>query len=214
MVKAPLPPPARKAPAPLRLPAAARRASILSAALPLFAARGYDGTTTRDLARAAGVTEPILYRHFPSKEALFDAVLSAVEERILARLTAAVAGARDARSRVAALADGLPALLAALADEFRVLNSVAATRASGPAGARVKTAYTRLGAFLTETVAAAGLRRGIDARTAGHLLLEVGLGASLTRPLGVPAVVRAGYGEAALRILLDALTAPRRRGRS
>lgn len=42
--------------------------------MPLFARRGFDGVTTREIAAAAGVSEPILYRHFPSKEALFDEI--------------------------------------------------------------------------------------------------------------------------------------------
>jgi TetR/AcrR family transcriptional regulator len=54
-----------------RLPAEARRASVLSAASGLFAGRSFRGTTTADIAREAGVTEPVLYRHFPSKCALF-----------------------------------------------------------------------------------------------------------------------------------------------
>ena len=54
-----------------RLPAEERRASLLSAACGLFASRSYHGTTTADIARAAGVTEPVLYRHFPSKGDLF-----------------------------------------------------------------------------------------------------------------------------------------------
>lgn len=55
----------------VRLSADERRASLLDAACRLFAGRGYHGTTTADLARAAGVTEPVLYRHFPSKRALY-----------------------------------------------------------------------------------------------------------------------------------------------
>jgi TetR/AcrR family transcriptional regulator, transcriptional repressor of aconitase len=54
-----------------RLSAKQRKAAIVQAALPLFARKGYAETTTKDLARAAGVSEPLLYRHFPSKEALF-----------------------------------------------------------------------------------------------------------------------------------------------
>lgn len=52
-----------------------RRATILSAALELFSRRGFSGTTVRQLARKAGVTEAVLYQHFPSKEALFNAIL-------------------------------------------------------------------------------------------------------------------------------------------
>ena len=55
----------------IRLSAGERRASLLDAACRLFAGRSYHGTTTADLARAAGVTEPVLYRHFPSKRALY-----------------------------------------------------------------------------------------------------------------------------------------------
>jgi TetR/AcrR family transcriptional regulator, transcriptional repressor of aconitase len=54
-----------------RLSAKQRKAAIVQAALPLFARKGYAETTTKDLARAAGVSEPLLYRHFPSKEALY-----------------------------------------------------------------------------------------------------------------------------------------------
>ncbi|MBU6399407.1 MAG: TetR/AcrR family transcriptional regulator [Verrucomicrobia bacterium] len=54
-----------------RLTAEARKRAIVKAALPLFARRGFAETTTKDLARAAGVSEPLLYKHFPSKEALY-----------------------------------------------------------------------------------------------------------------------------------------------
>ncbi|QZZ20910.1 TetR/AcrR family transcriptional regulator [Leptothermofonsia sichuanensis E412] len=46
------------------------RTRILKSALRLFARRGYDGTTTRDLAEAADVAEGTLFRHFPNKKAI------------------------------------------------------------------------------------------------------------------------------------------------
>jgi TetR/AcrR family transcriptional regulator, transcriptional repressor of aconitase len=51
-----------------------RRESILRAALPVFAKQGFANTTTKDLAEAAGVSEALLYRHFPSKESLYEAI--------------------------------------------------------------------------------------------------------------------------------------------
>jgi AcrR family transcriptional regulator len=45
-------------------------ARILKAAQRLFARKGYDGTTTRDLAQAAGVAEGTIFRHFPNKKAI------------------------------------------------------------------------------------------------------------------------------------------------
>lgn len=47
---------------------------ILKAAQKLFARRGYNGTTTRDLAQAAGVAEGTLFRHFENKKAILVAV--------------------------------------------------------------------------------------------------------------------------------------------
>lgn len=46
------------------------RTRILEAALRLFASGGFDGTTTRELAQAAGVAEGTLFRHFPNKKAI------------------------------------------------------------------------------------------------------------------------------------------------
>src|SRR6202008_2241570 len=53
-----------------RMTAKDRKVAIVKAALPLFARKGFAETTTRELARAAGVSEPLLYKHFPGKEAL------------------------------------------------------------------------------------------------------------------------------------------------
>ncbi len=52
------------------------RSRILKAALRLFARRGYDGTTTRDLAEAAGVAEGTLFRYFSNKKAILIEVVS------------------------------------------------------------------------------------------------------------------------------------------
>jgi AcrR family transcriptional regulator len=51
-----------------------RRAAIIRAVRRVFAEKGFDGTTTRELADAAGVSEALLFKHFPHKEALFSAM--------------------------------------------------------------------------------------------------------------------------------------------
>lgn len=63
-----------------RLAHADRRSSILEAATTAFAAKGFDGARTLEIAEAAGVSEALLYRHFPSKQALYDAVLERLIE--------------------------------------------------------------------------------------------------------------------------------------
>jgi len=51
-----------------------RREAILKTAIPLFAEKGFHGVKTKELAQAAGVSEALVFQHFPSKEALFEAV--------------------------------------------------------------------------------------------------------------------------------------------
>lgn len=63
-----------------RIPAAERREQILLNARPLFANSGYAATRLDDVAAAAGVTKPILYRHFESKKALYMALLQRHED--------------------------------------------------------------------------------------------------------------------------------------
>jgi AcrR family transcriptional regulator len=59
----------------IRLPAEERRAALLETACSSFSQGSYRGTTTAEIAREAGVTEPILYRHFASKRDLYLACL-------------------------------------------------------------------------------------------------------------------------------------------
>jgi AcrR family transcriptional regulator len=61
-----------------RLDSDERRQAIVDAAVPLFARKGFSGATTRELAEAAGVSEALLYRHFPSKQLLYSEILQQV----------------------------------------------------------------------------------------------------------------------------------------
>ncbi len=53
-----------------------RPAQILREAARLFAIRGYQGTSVRQIAHACGVSEAALYRHFPGKEQIYEAVIA------------------------------------------------------------------------------------------------------------------------------------------
>ena len=193
---------------PRRLPAGDRRRQILDRALPEFAARGFAGTGTRELAAAAGVSEPILYRHFPGKHALFAAVLDLVAERLAQAIDAALASADTTRGRLQALADALPAMLAQHQDELRVLCSAAASHADAAQAAAARAAMTAVGGVLTRGLRDAGLRHGVDRELAAYFLLQIGLGSALLRPLGVRAVSRPGFGERIVELMVKALLPP------
>jgi AcrR family transcriptional regulator len=61
-----------------------RRAAIVREAIVLFSEHGFRGTTTRQLAGALGVTEPVLYQHFPSKGDLYSAIIEAKAAEVAA----------------------------------------------------------------------------------------------------------------------------------
>jgi TetR/AcrR family transcriptional regulator len=58
-----------------RMSAANRQHQLLEVAMNAFSRRGFKGTTTKEIAAAAGITEAVIFQHFPSKEALYSAVL-------------------------------------------------------------------------------------------------------------------------------------------
>jgi AcrR family transcriptional regulator len=69
-----------------RLPAAERREALVDAAMRVFSEGSYAGATTAQIAREAGVSEPILYRHFASKRELYVACLDEAWRRVRARI--------------------------------------------------------------------------------------------------------------------------------
>lgn len=86
-----------------RMSAEERRRSVLEVAVVEFAARGFEGTSTEDVARRAGISQPYLFRLFPTKKALFVALV----ERGFARLAEALkAGAGEATGEEALKAMG------------------------------------------------------------------------------------------------------------
>ena len=73
----------------------ATRDQLIEVATRLFAEHGYEGTSIEAVLSAAGVSRGALYHHFAGKEALFEAVVSAVSEQVTVELTEAVRGCAD-----------------------------------------------------------------------------------------------------------------------
>lgn len=68
-----------------RLTLEQRRSRILAAATRIFAHKGYDGASMSGIATAAGITKPVLYDHFASKDALFETLLRSIRDGLLAK---------------------------------------------------------------------------------------------------------------------------------
>ncbi|MFC6884017.1 MULTISPECIES: TetR/AcrR family transcriptional regulator [Actinomadura] len=121
-----------------------RRDTVLRTAVRAFAARGYYGTTTTEVAKAAGISQAYLYRLFPDKQALFVAVVdhcSALIRQCHAD-GAASAGSADPEAVLAAMARSYGALI----DDRDLLVVLlhAACAASEPAiGDAIRTCYAK-----------------------------------------------------------------------
>ena len=83
----------------MRLPASARREQILDVSVQVFARNGFHSTSMNDVADAAGVTKPVLYQHFDSKQDLYLALLEEAGNRLRTAVSKAVAGAANGKEQ-------------------------------------------------------------------------------------------------------------------
>lgn len=120
-----------------RLTPDARRRQLLEAALVVFAELGYDGASLEAIARQAGVTKPVVYRHFASKQALHVAVLQAEAEALLRALAARGRG-DTVEDRVA---DAMLAVFEVNRAHPYAWRVLVATRGVDPAAAELQRAF-------------------------------------------------------------------------
>jgi len=129
------------------------RENLLEAALELFTTRGYAATTVREIVREAGVTQPVLYYYFKSKEGIYLEILS----RALTTLrTTLEAQPRDARRAEEGLRNLCDTFFAQFQRHLRVVRLIYATFYGPPGGAPA----FDLEAF--HALTAAAIRRWVD----------------------------------------------------
>ncbi|MEZ5114775.1 MAG: TetR/AcrR family transcriptional regulator [Candidatus Nanopelagicales bacterium] len=132
-----------------RMTADERRESVLRAAAPEFALGGLAGTSTESIARRAGVSQPYLFRLFPTKKALF----LASAERTFARVEQAFRDAADGRTGREALDAMALAYAGLLQDRDLLLHQLQAYAACDDPEVRdvTRAAYGRLWLMVQET---------------------------------------------------------------
>jgi AcrR family transcriptional regulator len=96
-----------------------RRPEVLDAALKLFLESGYDGTSMQAVADEAGVTKPVVYACYDSKDELFRALLAREEERIVGEIQGAFANA-DLSDPETTLVEGFTGFLRAVGESPEV----------------------------------------------------------------------------------------------
>jgi AcrR family transcriptional regulator len=165
-----------------RLKAPQRRQQLIAVATKQFAKFGYDAATTAAIADAARITEPILYRHFGSKQELFTAITREVSVRTLKRWKELTDPIDDPADQLREIAKTFPAHLKELSDAYRVLHNALTTSRDRKVVAVLREHYKQIESFFN-IIINVGIKRGIfrskNAKTASWMLTNVGLGYSL-----------------------------------
>jgi AcrR family transcriptional regulator len=105
-----------------------RRQNAIEAAIKTFAAAGYHGASTTDIARAAGISQPYIYALFPNKHELFLATHRRVVQRIRDAFAEAARGADGPEERLDRMGE---AYLRLLEDRDEILAQMQAHAAAG-----------------------------------------------------------------------------------
>ncbi|MGP1310902.1 MAG: TetR/AcrR family transcriptional regulator [Phycisphaerales bacterium] len=173
-----------------RLPAAQRKEQLLDTAATLFAERGYSGATTAELAKAAGVTEPIIYRHFASKKALFVALIDRTGERTIELWENELASAKSPAERLQRMIGANPMVLERGRGVYRVIVQAMTEIEDEDILAAIRRHIEALHRFLAEEVRKAQdegvVSKAFTPDITAWMLLHLGLGYGMVAPLGVP----------------------------
>ncbi len=173
-----------------RLPGAMRKEQLLDTAAKLFATRGYARATTAELAKAAGVTEPIIYRHFASKRELFVALIERTARQTLEHWESTLAGATDAADRLGRLLSDNPMVSDETRDSYRVFLQAISEVDDDVIHKAVVKHITNLHAFVTRELERAQKERKVtkvfSPQIVAWLLLHIGLGYGVLSAMRVP----------------------------
>lgn len=145
----------------------------------VFARFGYDATTTAAIAEAAGITEPILYRHFGSKQELFIAITREMSSQTLAHWRKLIGDIDDPAEQLREIARRFPVHLKKLANAYRVIHSALTTSRDRQVLAVLREHYMQIEEFFCSIISR-GIERGdfhaADTKTPCWLLINTGLG--------------------------------------
>jgi AcrR family transcriptional regulator len=205
------PKPDRDAPARggVRLTRAERKRQLVAQAKQLFLTLGYHHTTTEKIAAAAGVTEPVLYKHFESKKGLFLEVLQEIRDATLNRWNNETVELADPLAKLHTVADLYLGSTRAHAVEFRIMHRALIECDDPEILALLRSFYldseTFLARIISEGQQTGVFRRSLDPRVGAWELIRTALGYTLTLPLDVPLYGEPDYLARAVECMLHCL---------
>src|SRR5690606_39024231 len=163
---------------------------LLDRAAELFAKNGYARATTAQLAKAAGVTEPIIYRHFASKRDLFVALIERTGQETVAQWERQLADAQDPAERLRRLIGDNPMVSERGRFGYRVILQ-AITEVDDPViHEALRNHILSLHSFLTKELDRAQQEHKVTAKFSAEivawLLIDVGMGYGVLSAMSIP----------------------------
>lgn len=195
-----------------RLPAAQRREQLLDVAAQLFATRGYAGATTAQIAKEAGVTEPIIYRHFDSKRDLFVALIERTGKQTLELWEADLSRSENPAIRLARLLGENPMVSSDGRVGYRVMLQSVSDIEDPLIHTAVSEHMTALHAFITKEIVRAQdngqVEKRFSAEVLAWVLINIGMGYGVLEAMGVPGHGRDDEGVSVREVLARILVTP------
>jgi AcrR family transcriptional regulator len=186
-----------------------RKRQLVAHAKQLFVTLGYQDTTTEKIAAAAGVSEPVLYRHFESKKALFLEVLQEIRQATIHRWNSETVGLTDPMAKLHAIADMYLGSTREHALEFRIMHRTLFDSSDGEIADFLRSFYLDSEALLAQIISdgqqTGVFRRNLDPRVGAWEIIRTALGYTLTLPLGIPLYHEPDYLTKAIECLLHCL---------
>jgi AcrR family transcriptional regulator len=164
----------------IRLKAPQRREQLIQVATKLFAEYGYEATTTARIAEEAGVTEPILYRHFDSKQEMFVAIVRDVSRETMKGWNALIAGVSDPAEKIRRVCDAIPDHIKKYADAYHVLHGALSTSRDKKVIGVMKEHYREIEDFFSKIISegqkAGQFQRHVNPKAVAWQFITTGIG--------------------------------------
>jgi AcrR family transcriptional regulator len=195
----------------IRMKAAARRLQLMETAALCFAEHGYRGTTTAMLAKEAGISEPILYRHFANKQDLFVALIESVAHQVLAHWRGLLKGVNSPLEQLRVILNRNPATADPTTQQlYRILFHASTELTEPQIQQAIREHYAGylkyISAIVKRAQDAGQVRRDIAADALAWQVIHAGIGFGMVKPLKVSGHGTPEFVSQTVALLLEMLT--------